>query len=64
MGGSTESRMLGWNVPPEHIPYIPTHWLTYPEPDPLVNYGLGLLYCFFFFFSMMGNGIVIYIFIT
>lgn len=56
--------MLGWNVPPENLPHVPTHWMVYPEPDPLVNYGLGLLYCFFFIFSVLGNGIVIYIFLT
>ncbi|XP_034249735.1 opsin, ultraviolet-sensitive isoform X2 [Thrips palmi] len=64
VSGPSEVRMLGWNIPPEILPHVPTHWLGYPEPDPLVNYGLGLLYCFFFFFSVLGNGIVIYIFLT
>ncbi|XP_044736045.1 opsin, ultraviolet-sensitive-like [Chrysoperla carnea] len=57
-----ELHLLGWNVPPEELIHIPEHWLTYQEPPASVNYLLGLLYIFFFFASIIGNGLVIWIF--
>uniref|UniRef100_A0A336MFJ1 CSON000938 protein n=1 Tax=Culicoides sonorensis TaxID=179676 RepID=A0A336MFJ1_CULSO len=54
--------MLGWNVPPEELPHIPQHWLAYPEPEASLNYLLGLLYIFFMIFSLIGNGLVIWVF--
>lgn len=61
---STGPRMLGWNVKPEDLHQIPEHWFKYPEPDPLQNYMLGLLYVLFTFVSLFGNGLVIWIFST
>ncbi|RZF45334.1 hypothetical protein LSTR_LSTR010421 [Laodelphax striatellus] len=58
----TAQRSLIWNVPTEELPHIPEHWFNYPEPDPMYNYVLGLLYVFFMFFSLVGNGLVIWIF--
>lgn len=59
---ASDVQMLGWNVPPHELPHIPTHWLTYPEPEASMNYLLGLLYIFFMVFSLVGNGLVIWVF--
>ncbi|XP_039285228.1 opsin, ultraviolet-sensitive [Nilaparvata lugens] len=58
----TAQRSLIWNVPTDELANIPEHWFNYPEPDPMYNYVLGLLYVFFMFFSLIGNGLVIWIF--
>ncbi|XP_046993601.1 opsin, ultraviolet-sensitive [Schistocerca americana] len=55
-------RLLGWNVPAEELIHIPDHWLSYPEPSPLLNYVLGLLYIMFMLVALLGNGLVIWIF--
>ncbi|XP_069687169.1 opsin, ultraviolet-sensitive-like isoform X2 [Periplaneta americana] len=57
-------RLLGWNVPAEELVHIPSHWLAFPEVDPMMHYSLGLLYCFFFVAALVGNGLVIWIFST
>lgn len=57
-----ESRYLGWNVPPEDLQHIPEHWRQYPEPEASLHYLLGLLYIAFTIFSLVGNGLVIWIF--
>lgn len=56
--------MLAWNVPAEELVHIPDHWFTYPEPEPIYNYVLGLLYILFTFVALVGNGLVIWIFGT
>ncbi|CAK9801446.1 Opsin, ultraviolet-sensitive [Anthophora quadrimaculata] len=56
------SHLLGWNVPAEEIIHIPEHWLVYPEPNPSLHYLLALLYILFTFLSLLGNGLVIWIF--
>lgn len=63
MGPQTVN-MLGWNVPPEELPYIPEHWLKYPEPEASMHYLLGLLYIFFTMFALVGNGLVLWVFST
>ncbi|XP_011496705.1 PREDICTED: opsin, ultraviolet-sensitive [Ceratosolen solmsi marchali] len=55
-------RLLGWNVAPEELVYIPEHWLVYSEPNPSLHYLLALLYILFTFIALLGNGIVIWIF--
>nr|QWV42636.1 ultraviolet sensitive opsin [Lytta caraganae] len=55
---------LGWNVPPEELVHIPTHWLSYPEPADSMHFLLGLLYIGFFVMATLGNGLVIWIFTT
>lgn len=57
-------RYLGWNVPPEELVHIPEHWLQFPEPEASLHYLLGLLYIAFTIFSLVGNGLVIWIFIA
>ncbi|KAL1129078.1 hypothetical protein AAG570_013609, partial [Ranatra chinensis] len=55
-------RLLGWNLSPEDLVHIPEHWLSYPEPKPIYNYSLGVLYIVFMFAALIGNGLVIWIF--
>jgi len=59
-----EQKMNGWNLNPEDLPHIPPHWLTFPEPEASLHYLLGLLYIFFTVFSLVGNGLVIWVFST
>nr|QWV42716.1 ultraviolet sensitive opsin [Biphyllus sp. CRS 2021] len=56
--------LLAWNVPPEELIHIPEHWLLYKEPEASMHYLLGLIYVGFFFMSIIGNGLVIWIFST
>ncbi|KAL1518310.1 hypothetical protein ABEB36_001952 [Hypothenemus hampei] len=55
---------LGWNLKPEDLTHIPEHWLIYPEPDKSLHLLLGMVYVFFFVASMIGNGLVLWIFTT
>ncbi|XP_067002745.1 opsin, ultraviolet-sensitive [Anabrus simplex] len=55
-------RLLGWNVPAEELIHIPSHWLSYPEPEPMYNYILGMLYIVFCVVALLGNGLVIWVF--
>uniref|UniRef100_A0A182WJY3 G-protein coupled receptors family 1 profile domain-containing protein n=1 Tax=Anopheles minimus TaxID=112268 RepID=A0A182WJY3_9DIPT len=57
-------RYLGWNVPPEDLVHIPEHWFQFPEPEASLHYLLGLLYIAFTIFALVGNGLVIWIFIA
>nr|WCQ76398.1 ultraviolet sensitive opsin 2 [Heterocerus fenestratus] len=55
-------RLLAWNVPPSELVHIPEHWLTYPEPEASMHYLLGLVYIGFFIMSVVGNGLVLWVF--
>lgn len=55
-------KMLGWNVPADDLKQIPEHWLSYEEPEASLHYLLGILYIAFTVFSLVGNGLVIWIF--
>nr|QWV42713.1 ultraviolet sensitive opsin [Melinopterus prodromus] len=55
-------KMLGWNVPPEHLPFIPTHWFKYPEPEASIHYLLAIIYAMFFIMATIGNGLVLWVF--
>nr|ACH56538.1 putative ultraviolet II opsin [Thermonectus marmoratus] len=57
-------RMLAWNVPPSELIHIPEHWLKYPEPEASLHYLLSIIYIGFFIASMIGNGLVIWVFST
>lgn len=61
-GVGSAPRMIGWNIPPEELPHVPEHWLSYPEPNPALHYLLAITYVFFTIFSLTGNGLVIWIF--
>jgi r-opsin len=56
--------MLGWDVPPEELKHIPEHWLSYPEPEHTVHLGIAVIYIFLFVIAILGNGLVIWVFLT
>nr|APY20632.1 ultraviolet sensitive opsin [Migdolus fryanus] len=58
------TRHLGWNLPPEDLIYVPEHWLAYPEPEYSLHLLLGMVYMLFFIASIVGNGLVLWIFST
>lgn len=62
VASNQEVRLLGWNVPPDELKQIPEHWLSFQEPEASLHYLLGLLYIAFTFFSITGNGLVIWVF--
>ncbi|XP_030762437.1 opsin, ultraviolet-sensitive-like [Sitophilus oryzae] len=53
---------LGWNLSPDELIHVPEHWQSYPEPDKSLHLLLGMVYIFFFIASMIGNGLVLWIF--
>lgn len=55
---------IGWDVAPEDLIHVPEHWLKYTEPDYSLHLLLGLVYIFFFFAAIVGNGTVLWIFST
>lgn len=59
---SSEVRLMGWNIPPDELKHIPDHWLSYPETEVSLHYMLGIIYTFLMFASLIGNGLVIWIF--
>ena len=56
--------MLGWNTPPEYLSHVSEHWLTFPAPAPVAHYVLGMLYILFHIVSVLGNGSVLWIFLS
>lgn len=43
--------LLGWNVLVKELFHIPSHWLAFPDVEPMMHYSLG-------------NGLVIWVFST
>jgi len=43
-------------------PYVDPHWSKFPPVNPMWHYVLGLIYIFLLFFSISGNGLVVYLF--
>jgi len=51
------------DLAPDHLkPYIDKHWYNFPPVNPMWHYVLGLIYIFLLFFSISGNGLVVYLF--
>lgn len=48
----------------EDLAAVPEHWHTYPSPPASAHTALALLYCFFTAAALIGNGMVIFIFLT
>ncbi|MPC93249.1 Opsin, ultraviolet-sensitive [Portunus trituberculatus] len=56
--------MLGYNTPPEYLEYVDPFWRSFEAPNPFLNYTLGFFYIIFTFCSVIGNGVVIWVFAT
>lgn len=56
--------MLGWNIPVEHQDLVHDHWRTFPAVSKFWHYGMALIYAALMITSLIGNGIVIWIFST
>ncbi|XP_068213776.1 compound eye opsin BCRH1-like [Palaemon carinicauda] len=49
---------------PEHIKHmVHQHWYSFPPVNPMWHYLLGVMYMILGFFSITGNGLVIYLYI-
>ncbi|KAK7075553.1 Melanopsin [Halocaridina rubra] len=49
-------------VPEEIKHLVHQHWYSFPPVNPMWHYLLGVIYIFLGFFSIVGNGLVIYLF--
>ncbi|KAK4322019.1 hypothetical protein Pmani_007221 [Petrolisthes manimaculis] len=48
---------------PEHMKHmIHQHWYNFPPVNPMWHYLLGVIYIFLGFFSVTGNGLVVYLY--
>ncbi|KAH9638974.1 hypothetical protein HF086_000900 [Spodoptera exigua] len=56
--------MLGWNIPEEHQDLVHDHWRNFPAVNKYWHYVLALIYTMLMVTSLLGNGIVIWIFGT
>ncbi|KAK2721307.1 opsin, ultraviolet-sensitive-like [Artemia franciscana] len=57
-----EHRELGWNTPADYMDYVHPHWRQFEAPNPFLHYMLGVFYTGFMFASLIGNGVVIWVF--
>ncbi|XP_059470042.1 opsin, ultraviolet-sensitive-like [Neocloeon triangulifer] len=58
----SDMKMMAWDVPLNAIDEIPKHWLTFPAPESYLHQIIAVIYVFFMIFSLVGNGMVIWIF--
>ncbi|KAL4707713.1 hypothetical protein ACJJTC_014894 [Scirpophaga incertulas] len=63
-GAAAAVEMLGEGLTGDDLAMVPEHWLSYPAPPASAHTALALLYTFFTAAALVGNGLVIYIFIT
>nr|BAP11278.1 B-sensitive opsin [Pachliopta aristolochiae] len=56
--------MMGWNVPREHQGMVHEHWRNFPAVNKYYHLVLALIYTMLMVTSLVGNGIVIWIFST
>ncbi|XP_032520951.2 opsin-2 [Danaus plexippus] len=61
---SEGTKMLIDGLTGEDLAAVPEHWHTYPSPPASAHTALALLYCFFTAAALIGNGMVIFIFLT
>lgn len=57
-------RQFVYPLGPEEIDIIPEHWLRQPEPRASMHYILGVLYVAFMFLGVIGNSLVIWVFMS
>lgn len=51
-------------VPAEVKHMVLQHWYSFPPVNPMWHYLLGVIYIFLGFFSIVGNGMVIYLYLN
>ncbi|KPJ02105.1 PREDICTED: opsin-3 [Papilio xuthus] len=56
--------MMGWNIPEEHQAMVHAHWRSFPAVSKYYHFILALIYTMLMVTSLVGNGIVIWIFST
>ncbi|XP_013140256.1 PREDICTED: opsin-3 [Papilio polytes] len=56
--------MMGWNIPEEHQAMVHAHWRSFPSVSKYYHFILALIYTMLMVTSLIGNGIVIWIFST
>nr|AAD34223.1 rhodopsin [Papilio glaucus] len=56
--------MMGWNIPEEHQAMVHAHWRSFPAVSKYYHFILALIYTMLMVTSLIGNGIVIWIFST
>lgn len=57
-------KMLIDGLEGEELASVPEHWYTYAAPPASAHTALALLYTFFTAASLIGNGLVVFIFAT
>ena len=57
-------KLLGWNLPQEDLSLLHTHWQQFEAPPFYYHLLLALVYFFLMIASLIGNGIVVWIFST
>nr|BAQ54948.1 opsin, short-wavelength sensitive type [Indolestes peregrinus] len=56
--------MLGWNIPADYMDYIHPHWRQYKAPQAYQHFLLGLVYAVVLVVGMLGNVLVLWVFMT
>jgi hypothetical protein len=62
MYGGGSVKMLGWNIPPEDQDLVHPHWRQYEAIPTSTHLFLAFLYFCLFVTSVVGNGMVLYVF--
>ncbi|XP_055590752.1 opsin-3-like [Uranotaenia lowii] len=57
-------RLLGWNLPQEQQHLVHEHWRDFPAPPYYMHLMLAMIYFVLMNMSLVGNGIVLWIFTT
>nr|BAQ54896.1 opsin, short-wavelength sensitive type [Epiophlebia superstes] len=56
--------MLGWNVPADYMDFVHPHWRQFRAPQSYQHFLLGLIYSVFLVVGLLGNLLVVWIFMT
>lgn len=56
--------MLGWNLPIDELDLVHPHWRQFEAPPYFMHLLLALFYFILMVVSMIGNGMVLWIFTT
>lgn len=57
-------KLLGWNLPPEQQHLVHDHWKDFPAPPYYMHLLMAMVYFVLMNTSLIGNGIVVWIFTT